>query len=185
MRGCHLTTSHCVCLGQLLRQPIHCQIEKLYLIGCGLTSDGVGKVVRGLSGSHSLRELDLSYNWFGSEGAVAMMAMLKTNSSLEKVNLDGYGIGTSGGVELGAALERNKTLRKLGLSENALGDDGVRGLSTGVEYNSSLKELMLSSDKSVGEEGVSLLRNLERKRTDLRIYSNLVRFFCLFACAFV
>ena len=29
MRECHLTTSHCVCLGQLLRHPIHCQIEKL------------------------------------------------------------------------------------------------------------------------------------------------------------
>ncbi|CAI8056954.1 Leucine-rich repeat-containing protein 74B [Geodia barretti] len=31
MSDCHLTTSHCVCLGQLLRHPIHCQIEKLDL----------------------------------------------------------------------------------------------------------------------------------------------------------
>ena len=62
MSLCHLTTSHCVCLGQLLRQPIHCQIEKLDLSSCGLTSDGVGEVMRGLSDNHSLRELDLSYN---------------------------------------------------------------------------------------------------------------------------
>ena len=70
MSYCHLTTSHCVCLGQLLRHPIHCQIENLYLGGCGLTSDGVGEVVSGLSENHSLRELVLSGNQIGSEGAV-------------------------------------------------------------------------------------------------------------------
>ena len=171
---CHLTTSHCVFLGELLRQPIHCQIEKLDLTGCGLTSDGVGEVVRGLSDNHSLRVLVLRDNQIGSEGVVAMAAMLKTNSSLERLNLVRCGIGSSGGVELGAALERHKTLRDLVLSNNALGDDGVRGLSAGLENNSSLKELRLEDDKSLGEEGVSLLRNLERKRPDLMINSDLV-----------
>ena len=60
MRECHLTTSHFVCLGQLLRHPIHCQIEELDLGGCGLTSDGVGEVVSGLSDNHSLRKLNWS-----------------------------------------------------------------------------------------------------------------------------
>ena len=180
MNHCHLTTSHCVCLGQLLRQPIHCQIEMLDLAECGLTSDGVGEVVRGLSDNHSLRELDLSGNRIGSEGAVAMAAMLKSNNSLETLYLDSCGIGSSGGVELGAALERNKTLRVLYLSNNALGDDGVRGLSAGLENNSSLKELWLEYDKSLGEEGVSLLRN---QRPDLRIFSDLVgEIVCVFVC---
>ena len=173
MNGCHLTTSHCVCLGQLLRHPIHCQIERLNLGGCGLTSDGVGEVVSGLSDNHSLRELDLSWNQIGSEGAVAVATMLKTNSSLERLSLAGCGIGSSGGVELGAALERNKTLRYLGLSRNKLGDDGVRGLSAGLENNSSLKDLALHGDKSLGEEGVTLLRSLQRKKPNLRIASNM------------
>ena len=169
MRDCHLTTSHCVCLGQLLRHPIHCQIEKLYLGGCGLTSDGVGEVVSGLSENHSLRELDLTGNRIGSEGAVSVATMLKTNSSLERLSLGGCGIGSSGGVELGAALERNKTLRYLRLSYNELGDDGVRGLSAGLENNSSLEELELDDDESLGEEGVTLLRSLKRKKPNLRI----------------
>ena len=173
MKGCHLTTSHCVCLGQLLRQPIHCQIEKLELTKYGLTSDGVGEVVRGISDNHSLRELDLSDNQIGSEGAVTVATMLKTNSSLERLYLFWCGIGSRGGVELGAALERNKTLRELYLSGNALGDDGVRGLSAGLENNSSLKKLVLD-DESLGEEGVSLLWSLERKRPNLRIISNQV-----------
>ena len=166
---CHLTTSHCVCLGQLLRHPIHCQIEKLYLSWCGLTSDGVGEVVSGLSDNHSLRELDLRGNQIGSEGAVAMATMLKTNSSLERLSLARCGIGSSGGVELGAALERNKSLRYLGLSWNRLGDDGVRGLSAGLENNSSLKELRLDDDESLGEEGVTILRSLQRKKPNVRI----------------
>ena len=169
MYNCHLTTSHCVCLGQLLRHPIHCQIEVLDLSGCGLTSDGVGEVVSGLSDNHSLRELDLRRNQIGSEGAVAVATMLKTNSSLERLSLGGCGIGSSGGVELGAALERNKTLRYLELSRNELGDDGVRGLSAGLENNSSLEELRLYDDMSLGEEGVTfLLKTVEEKNTSLK-----------------
>ena len=169
MSYCHLTTSHCVCLGQLLRHPIHCNIEELYLIGCGLTSDRVGEVVSGLSDNHSLRELVLTGNQIGSEGAVAVATMLKTNSSLETLSLAVCGIGSSGGVELGAALERNKTLRYLGLSYNELGDDGVRGLSAGLENNSSLEELWLD-DMSLGEEGVTfLLKTVEEKNTSLKL----------------
>ena len=169
MNGCHLTTSHCVCLGQLLRHPIHCQIEKLNLGGCGLTSDGVGEVVSGLSDNHSLRVLVLTGNQIGSEGTVAVATMLKTNSSLERLHLARCGIGSSGGVELGAALERNKTLRHLDLSENELGDDGVRGLSAGLENNSSLEELSLDGDKSLGKEGVAfLLKTVEEKNTSLK-----------------
>ena len=167
--GSHLTTSHCVCLGQLLRHPIHCQIEMLNLSYCSLTSDGVGEVMSGLSHNHTLRELDLSVNHIGSEGVVAIATVLKTNRSLERLNLAGCGIVSSGGVELGAALERNKTLRYLNLSGNALGDDGVRGLCVGLENNSSLEELLLYGDESPGEEGVSLLlKCLEEKNTSLK-----------------
>ena len=169
MSGCHLTTSHCVRLGQLLRHPIHCKIEQLNLINCSLTSDGVGEVVSGLNDNHTLRVLYLSSNRIGSEGAVAVATMLKRNSSLETLYLDSCSIGSSGGVELGAALERNKTLRELRLSGNALGDDGVRGLCVGLENNSSLEELHLGGDKSLGEEGVLLLlKCVEEKNRSLK-----------------
>ena len=166
MIGCHLTTSHCVCLGQLLRHPIHCKIEELNLIGCSMTSDGAGEVVSGLSDNHTLRELNLS---FSQIGAVAVATMLKRNSSLETLQLDWCSIGSSGGVELGVALERNKTLRELWLSGNAIGDDGMRGLCVGLENNSSLEELYLYGDESLGEEGVSLLlKCVEQKNTSLK-----------------
>ena len=165
----HLTTSHCVCLGQLLRHPLHCQIEELGIYYCSLTSDGVGEVMSGLSHNHTLRHLYLSHNQIGSEVAVAIATMLKTNRSLERLGLAWCGIDSSGGVELGAALERNKTLRYLDLSGNALGHDGVRGLCVGLENNSSLGDLWLRGDESLGEEGVSLLlKYLEEKNTSLK-----------------
>ena len=168
MTDCHLTTSHCVCLGQLLRHSIHCKIEELNLTGCCMTSDGVGEVVSGLSDNHTLRELNLSDNQFGSEGAVAVATMLKRNSSLNTLHLIGCGIDSSGGVELGVALERNRTLRVLRLCENAIGDDGVRGLCVGLENNSSLEVLYLYDDNSL-EEGVSLLlKCVEEKNASLK-----------------
>ena len=169
MPYCHLTTSHCVCLGQLLRHPIHCKIEELELRSCSMTSDGVGEVVSGLSDNQTLRLLNLSGNPIGSEGAVAVATMLKRNSSLETLWLLGCSIGSSGGVELGVALERNKTLRVLGLSGNAIGEDGARGLCVGLENNSSLEKLYLSGDESLGEEGVSLLlKCVEEKNRSLK-----------------
>ena len=126
MNDCHLTTSHCVCLGQLLRHPIHCKIEELDLSNCSLTSDAVEVVMSGLSDNHTLRELDLSYN------EIRLATMLKTNSSLETLYLEGCSFDSSGSVELRTALERNKTLRVLELSWISLGDDGVRGLILGL-----------------------------------------------------
>ena len=169
MSDCHLTTSHCVCLGQLLRHPIHCKIEQLDLSLCSLTSDGVGEVVSGLNDNHTLRELNLRNNQIRSEGTVAVATMLKRNSSLERLDLGWCSIGSSGGVELGAALERNKTLTELWLSGNALGDDGVRGLCVGLEKNTSLEELNLNGDESLGEEGVLLLlKCVEEKNRSLK-----------------
>ena len=169
MSFCHLTTYHCVCLGQLLRHPIHCEIEKVDLSVCRLNSDGVGEVMSGLSQNHTLRELIMNGNQIGSAGAVAIAKMLKTNRSLKRLDLAKCGIGSSGGVEVCAALERNKTLRYLNLSRNALGDDGVRRLCVGLENNSSLEELELRDDMSLGEEGVLLLlKCLEEKNTSLK-----------------
>ena len=171
MGGCHLTTSHCVCLGQLLRHPIHCKIEELYLNRCSMTSHDVREVVNGLSDNQTLRKLYLNGNKIGSEGAVAVATMLMRNScsSLDTLWLVGCNIDSSGGVELGIALERNKTLKVLGLSGNPIGDDGVRGLCVGLENNSSLEELYLNGDKLLGEEGVSLLlKCVEEKNTSLK-----------------
>ena len=174
MCDCQLTTAHCECLGHLLRHPIHCKIDELNLSSCDLTSDGVGKLVSGVSDNHTLRVLNLSLNQIKSEGAVTIATMLETNSSLERLDLGCCSIDSSGGVELGAALERNKTLRVLKLSGNALGDDGVRGLSVGLDNNSSLKELYLYGDNTPGEEGVSLL--LTKKNRNLRVHLPIFEF---------
>ena len=167
--GHHLTAPHCVCLGELLREPIKCKIEELILKGCNMTSDGVREVVSGLSDNHTLRELDLNDNQIESEGAVAVATMLKKNSSLETLRLNWCSIGSEGGRELGVALKKNTTLKVLGLSGNAIGDDGVRGLCVGLENNSSLEELDLGDHVSLEEEGVSLLlKCIEEKNRSLK-----------------
>ena len=114
--GSHLTTSHCVCLGQLLRHPIHCQIEMLNLSERSLTtSDGVGEVMSGLSHNHTVREMDLRWNQIGSEGAVTIATMLKTNRSLERLDLVWCGIGSNGGVGVRCSIREKQDSETSGL----------------------------------------------------------------------
>ena len=134
-----------------------------------MTSDEVAEVMRGISDNHTIKELNMSENQIGSEGAVAVATMLKRNSSLETLQLDKCSIESSGCEELGVALEKNTTLKVLGLSGNTIGGDGVRGLCDGLETNSSLEELDLGNDVTVGEEGVLLLlKCVEEKNRSLK-----------------
>ena len=158
--GCQLTHLHSIHLGNLLIKPMKCQIKKLVLTSCKLTSDGVREIASGLSYNHTLRELILSDNQTGN----VVATMLKTNSSLERLDLERCGIDSRGGVEFGEALTKNKTLRFLNLSDNALGDDGVKGLCVGLEENTSLEQLRLNGDTLLGEDGVLLLLKYMQER---------------------
>lgn len=64
-----------------------------------------------------LKHLDLSWNGFGNEGALAV----------------------------GEALKFNNTLVHLNLSNNCLTNEGVRMLCRGLEYNETLRELLVGS----------------------------------------
>ncbi|CAI8014930.1 NACHT, LRR and PYD domains-containing protein 12 [Geodia barretti] len=85
MWGCQLTDLHSVHLGQLLREPVHCRIEKLVLTSCNLTSNGLGKIVTGLCDNHTLKELIIRDNQMND---VAVATMLQKNSSLQRLNLE-------------------------------------------------------------------------------------------------
>ena len=168
MSGCYFDEAHCASIGELLRHPLHSQIEELGISYCVLTGNGIGKVVSGLIDNHVLRELDFNHTQITAEGASAIAKMLMKNSSIERLYLGKCGISNSGGMELGAALKINKTLRRLCLAGNALGDDGAKGLCVGLETNTSLEELRIEDDKLLGKEGVSLLLNCVEENKSLK-----------------
>lgn len=60
-----------------------------------------------------LKHLDLSWNGFGNEGALAMGEALKFNSSLVYLNLNNNRLNNEGVSMLCRGLEANDTLRVL------------------------------------------------------------------------
>lgn len=65
-----------------------------------------------------LKHLDLSWNGFGNEGALA----------------------------LGEALKFNNTVVQLNLNNNRLTDEGVSGLCRGLEFNDTLRVLWVGHE---------------------------------------
>lgn len=69
-----------------------------------------------------LKHLDLSWNGFGNEGALAM----------------------------GEALKFNNTLVQLNLNNNRLTNEGVGMLCRGLEFNDTLRVLLVGGRKCIG-----------------------------------
>lgn len=64
----------------------------------------------------SLKKLDLSWNGFGDEGALAMAEALKFNSSVEYVDLSNNRVTDEGALVLSKGLEVNDVLTTLKVS---------------------------------------------------------------------
>lgn len=75
-----------------------------------------------------LKHLDLSWNGFGNEGALAMGEALKFNNSLVHLNLNNNRVTNEGIGMLCKGLEANDTLRVLLLAYNSLTVEGALAL---------------------------------------------------------
>ena len=67
-----------------------------------------------------LKELNLSNNEIGAEGAAALTEALKVNCTLKELDLDGNNIGAEGSTALAEALKVNCTLTELYLHMKAM-----------------------------------------------------------------
>ena len=71
-----------------------------------------------LYNNKKLHQLDLSYNYISSKGAVILFKAIKASSALEQVDVSCNTISDDGVESIGTCLEYNKTLKKIDLSSN-------------------------------------------------------------------
>ncbi|TNN51178.1 Leucine-rich repeat-containing protein 74B [Liparis tanakae] len=64
-------------------------------------------------GNISLRAVDLTFNGFGGEGAVALGRALKENAALEELDVSNNRIPPEGALHLATGLKRNNTIKSL------------------------------------------------------------------------
>jgi Ran GTPase-activating protein (RanGAP) involved in mRNA processing and transport len=105
-----------------------------------------------LRSSHTpMRRLDLSNNYIGDYGVIAVVQAIKTIPTLKHVRLQGNGIGHDGVLELAQLLVSNQTLVSLDLSSAS----GATGISGSVHGSSSSASAAVSVSASAAAAATS------------------------------
>ena len=71
--------------------------------------------------------------------------MLQKNEELRQLNLSWNGFGDEGALSIGKALETNNFLDEIDLSSNRIGYDSCVGLSKALKVNTNLKALLVNN----------------------------------------
>ncbi|CAG9465436.1 unnamed protein product [Pedinophyceae sp. YPF-701] len=136
--------------------------------GMRMSAVGARKLIASLAsgGVRVLRELDLSGNDLGGEGAAALAAALP-RLGLRKLDLACCGIGDEGAVRLAEALSASG-LQDVSLERNKVGDEGARALSAAIEDGTTLVSLNLGGNR-ISEAGGTLLSSALQARDGMTL----------------
>ncbi|XP_042638740.1 NACHT, LRR and PYD domains-containing protein 3 [Orycteropus afer afer] len=175
---------------------LFCNLKKLWLVSCCLTSDCCQDLASVLSTNQSLTRLYVGENSLGDTGVGILCEKVKhPQCNLQKLGLVNSGLTSVCCSALSLALSTNQNLRHLYLRDNALGDEGIKllceglmnpncklqmlelencsltshccwDLSTLLTCNQSLRELSLGSN-DLGDLGVMLLCEVLKQQSCL------------------
>ncbi|XP_072894164.1 ribonuclease inhibitor-like [Hemitrygon akajei] len=151
-----------------LRNP-ECKIQKLWLMGVGLTDSGAEDLASALSTNPSLTDLDLSVNKLGDSGVkLVSAALMNPECKIQKLELYCVGLTDSGAEDLVSALSTNPSLTDLDLGSNSLTDRSVPALRRLILTHPSLKWILLYGNR-FSETGRKELRPLRGFRPGLTV----------------
>ena len=131
-------------------------LQTLDLSGNYIGSDGAVALAEGLKCCANLQTLDLRYSIICLDGAVALAEGLKCCANLQTLNLSYSRIFSDGAVALAEGLKCCTYLQTLDLSTNYIGSDGSVALAEGLKCCTNLQRLDLSSN-SIGSDGAVAL----------------------------
>ena len=113
-----------------------------------INDDIVTIIAFGLYNNKKLHQLDLSYNYISSKGAVILFEAIKESSALEQVDVSCNTISDDGVESIGTCLEYNKTLKKIDLSSNKFSSIGMHQFADFIKYTSTLEYIDFSGNDS-------------------------------------
>ncbi|XP_057565215.1 NACHT, LRR and PYD domains-containing protein 3 [Hippopotamus amphibius kiboko] len=126
---------------------LFCNLKKLWLVSCCLTSVCCEDLASVLSTNHSLTRLYLGENALGDSGVGILCEKAKNpQCNLQKLGLVNSGITSGCCLALSSVLSTNQSLTHLYLRGNALGDMGIKRLCEGLLHpNCKLQVLELDN----------------------------------------
>ena len=133
-------------------------------------SDGAVSIFTSLISNSSLKELDLSWNWFltetdGEAVGCTLERMLTVNTGIQTFKLAHCRISDYIVKKIGMGLGGNKSLKLLDISWNSIHSDGAVCIFTVLEHNTSLVELDLSQNEQLMDDCEAVGCALEKMLT--------------------
>jgi CheY-like chemotaxis protein len=138
-------------------------LQVLHVAHCSMTAETTSRLLEGLGPDCPIRELNLSSNFFGVDGATALLNFLEPKQRIRGAKQDA-----------GATLP---FLDRLDMSNNNLGDDGTTQLTRAILVRSKvhLVDLRLSSNL-IGSGGIETIMNklLQHNLVSLSLDNNTI-----------
>nr|CAI9704839.1 unnamed protein product [Rangifer tarandus platyrhynchus] len=149
------------------------QLRALWLWECDLTVSSCRDLCRILQTKETLKELSLTGNSLGDEGAQLLCeSLLQPGCQLESLWVKSCGFTAACCQHLGSVLTQNKRLLELQLSSNPLGDAGVHVLCQALGQPGTVLRVLWVGDceltnSSCGDLASLLLANRSLRELDL------------------
>lgn len=151
-------------------------LKELDISGNKLGNEGAERLGALLSSRCKLTHLSVARNGISALGAYCVFSALKNNGVLESLVFQGNWVGPRSGPSLNPCLSSNTALKYLSLSDCGLNDLGTTSISVGLGNNRGLKTLILSQNH-IGNEGATALAESllwNRHLLSLNLASNLI-----------
>ena len=142
-------------------------ITKLILSGNAIATEGATALVEMLKENRTLQQLDVRDNSIGQGGATALAEMLKENRTLQQLDVSDNYIGQGGATALAEMLKENRTLQQLDVRYNSIGQGGATALAEMLKENRTLQQLDVS-DNYIGQGGATALAEILKENRTLQ-----------------
>jgi CheY-like chemotaxis protein/Ran GTPase-activating protein (RanGAP) involved in mRNA processing and transport len=142
-------------------------LQVLHVASASMTSEAIGRLLQGLGASSAIRELNLSSNGFGAEGAGEFVKFLEGRQRsrdspiampfLDRLDMSNNNLGDDGTTQLTRAISKRSSAHfvDLKLSSNNIGAGGVETIMNKLLQHNLVS---LSLDKNaIGDQGCQLV----------------------------
>ncbi|XP_004481114.2 NACHT, LRR and PYD domains-containing protein 3 [Dasypus novemcinctus] len=122
---------------------LFCNLQKLWLVSCSLTSACCQDLASVLSTNQTLSRLYMGENPLGDSGVGILCEKMKQSQcKLKKLGLVNSGLTSASCPALASVLSTNQNLTHLYLRDNALGDKGIKLLCEGLMHPSCKLQML-------------------------------------------
>ncbi|CAK83556.1 unnamed protein product (macronuclear) [Paramecium tetraurelia] len=112
----------------------------------------------------SLKDLNLSQNELGRQGALLIAKLFDKHKNLKSLNIASNLLGDQGAITILNAVQNAKTVKKLNLSQNQITDKATQELQNFLISNLSIEVLILNWNQLGPQSGIGIAKALNQNK---------------------